>query len=117
MPEPTAQQKSLIRRLWKEHQSQLVGDENKEIQSVLPVKTSGEASRLIRMLLALPSPPEVLQEQSKHIEQLRMVVDQLDGWKSTFANSVIRQYESGKALSTKQLGAVKRMTSLTVSNT
>ena len=114
MPEPTTQQKSLIRRLWKEHESQLENGENEGITGMLPVTTSGEASRLVRMLLALPTPPEVLEAQATYVDSLRCVVDKLDSWQATFANSVIGQHDSGKALSQKQIDAIKRITKLTI---
>lgn len=114
MPEPTKQQKTLIRRLWREHESQLSGDDYQDIQSMLPVHNTAEASRLIRLLMAMPTPPEVLEHQQRYITPLLDEVGSMEGWELTFANSVIKQHNDGKRLSQKQLDAIKRIANLTI---
>jgi len=114
MPEPTKQQKNLIRRLWREHESQLSGDTYPDILRMVPVTNTAEASRLIRLLMALPTPPEVLEHQQRYITPLLDEIDAMEGWELTFANSVIKQHNDGKRLSQKQLDAIRRIAKLTI---
>jgi hypothetical protein len=109
MAEVTVHQKSLIRRLWQEHKSQLEGDEYANIKAMLPVENSGKASVLIKALLAMPADPHVLASQAVIVNQLRSVIETLNHWEVTFANSVISIHDDARTLSEKQVDAVKRI--------
>ena len=109
MAEPTTQQKNLIKRLWKEHQSQLDGDEYSNIKAMLPIESSAKASAVIKALLAMPTNPDVLASQKVIVTQLRDVIGSLEHWELTFANSIISIHSDARALSQKQVDAVKRI--------